>query len=123
MAEPLSVKKFTKSFFEWMPWVKNIRFILGLIVVLFICVTIYRAYFMKTKSQQIQIGKVGKGGTVIIEQKDDDRKVGLEFFVTSNVVGAQFRKDIGGSWSAGFGGQYNFKEKEPEPRVSLMCEW
>lgn len=44
-------KKFLASFFQVVPWVKNLRFILGAVIVAFIGFTVYRAYFVKQVQQ------------------------------------------------------------------------
>lgn len=44
--ETFSPGKFFGSFFQLIPWAKNIRYILGLILVVGICVMVYRAFFM-----------------------------------------------------------------------------
>jgi len=123
MNDPISPKKFIKSFVELKPWLKNIRFIAGLVIILFTGLTVYRAYFMKTDTQEVTIGTGERGGTVISEGKKGDRKVGLEFFLTSNDAGAVFFKDIGGNWRAGIGAEYDFDEKEVMPRTGLQWTW
>ena len=43
----ISPSKFISSFFQLLPWIKTSRFIIGAIIVLFIGITIWRAYFRK----------------------------------------------------------------------------
>jgi hypothetical protein len=124
LADKVSGKKFTKSFFELMPWVKNLRFILGLAILVFIGLTIYRAYFMKTNTQQVHIANVQPGGTVMIQQQEEEKQeVGLEFYVTSNDAGVSFFKSIGGPWKGSIGAQYDFKDEEIEPRVAASVSF
>jgi hypothetical protein len=47
----MDFKKFFLSFFQVVPWLKNIRFIAGTLIILIIGFTCYRAYFMKTVQQ------------------------------------------------------------------------
>jgi len=47
----MDFKKFFLSFFQVVPWLKNIRFIAGALIILIIGFTCYRAYFMKTVQQ------------------------------------------------------------------------
>ena len=47
----LSIKKFISSFFSLLPWIKTSRFIIGAIIIFFIGVTIWRAYFRKDIQQ------------------------------------------------------------------------
>lgn len=124
MEEPISGKKFVKSYVEWKPWIKTIRFGSGLFIILFILFTLYRAYFMKTDKQEVTIGTVEEGATVVIERaKKEEKRVGVNFFVTSKDAGAIFFKDIGSSWRAGLGAEYDFDHKEVMPRVELEWFW
>jgi exosortase/archaeosortase len=51
MAEKVDIKSWFSSFFQVVPWLKNIRFIAGTVIIAFIGLTIYRAYFVKTTQQ------------------------------------------------------------------------
>ena len=50
--EPISAKKFAVSFIQAKPWIKNARFVIGLVIILLIVLTIYRAWFMQSGSQK-----------------------------------------------------------------------
>lgn len=67
--EKFSISKFFGSFFEVVPWMKNIRFIVGLVLVLFVGYTVYRAYIMprNKQTQNTQI-HVAPGGTLNLNQ-------------------------------------------------------
>ena len=56
--ETISAKKFVGSFFQLMPWVKNIRFIIGLVIILLVGLTIYKAFFKETRHTRIVAEKV-----------------------------------------------------------------
>lgn len=75
--EKFSFGKFLASFFQAVPWAKNIRFILGLALVVFVGFTIYRAYLMP-KNKQVQNTQisVASGGTLNFTptQKMEEKK-------------------------------------------------
>lgn len=50
-ADVPSASKFFGSFFQLIPWLKDIRTLAGIVIIIFIGFTIYRAYFMKTQQQ------------------------------------------------------------------------
>ena len=122
MKESIEPKKFARSFFEAIPWMKTVRHFIGIVIIILIGLTIYLAYFKPHKQQNVHIGNVESGGTVVIEA-DSPGKTGLEFFITSNDVGAQFIKSIDANWYAGLGAQYDFKSEEIRPRVSIGVGW
>lgn len=72
--DKLSAKKFATSFVQAKPWIKNIRFILGLVIVLLIATTIYRAWFSSgtQKSKHIVIALPGSR-IESIEQTTDQK--------------------------------------------------
>jgi len=51
VVEKFSAGKFFGSFFQLIPWVKDIRTYAGLAILLFVGFTIYRAYFVKAQQQ------------------------------------------------------------------------
>ncbi len=53
--EKFSILKFFGSFTQVLPWIKTLRYVLGILGVGFIGLTIYRAYFMPTKREVTQI--------------------------------------------------------------------
>lgn len=71
MSEPLSVAKFVGSFADPLSWIKNIRFIAGAALILFLLFTLYRAYFVKNKTTMI---RVEKGATANIYEVGDKKK-------------------------------------------------
>jgi len=75
--EAFSFKKFFASFFQAVPWMKNIRFILGLVIILVLGYTIYRAYIMP-RNKQVQNTQihVDSGGTLNLtnSQKIEEKK-------------------------------------------------
>jgi len=62
--EKFSLTKFLGSFAQWLPWVKTLRYAIGIIAILFLLFTIYKAFFEKKNSQKITIGS---GSTVNIK--------------------------------------------------------
>jgi len=74
-SEKFSLLKFAGSFFQFLPWVKTIRYALGFLGVGFIGLTIYRAYFMPTNKQVTQIvAQSGSQVTVVEEKKKETKK-------------------------------------------------
>ena len=49
--EPFSLIKFGKSFFEFLPWVKTMRYLIGILIVALIAGVIYTKFFKKTNTQ------------------------------------------------------------------------
>lgn len=43
----VDLKKFASSFFQAIPWMKNIRYFIGFVLILLVIYTIYRAWFYK----------------------------------------------------------------------------
>jgi len=68
--DKFSLLKFLGSFFQWLPWIKTLRFGLGLVIVAFVGFTVYKAFFVRTQ-QQTQKIVVEKGATAIIQQKQE----------------------------------------------------
>ena len=71
MSEPLSVAKFLGSFADPLSWIKNIRFLAGAAIILFLVFTLYRAYFVKNKITRI---RVDKGGIANIYEVGEKKK-------------------------------------------------
>ena len=68
--EPFSWAKFFSGFTSLTSWAKDIKTIAVLVILLFVGVTIWRAYFMPTQNQNqhqtinVQRGAVASGGTL-----------------------------------------------------------
>uniref|UniRef100_A0A6M3IX30 Uncharacterized protein n=1 Tax=viral metagenome TaxID=1070528 RepID=A0A6M3IX30_9ZZZZ len=73
----MDIKKFFASFFQVVPWLKNLRFIAGTLIIAFFALTVYRAFFMKTiqQTQHADI-TVQPGGTIYYSpvQKTETKK-------------------------------------------------
>lgn len=61
MAESFSIKKFIKSFFEWLPWIKTMRHLIGIAIIGVVCLVAYQKFFKKPNVQNTTIkGNVDK---------------------------------------------------------------
>ncbi len=72
--EKLSLSKFIMSFFEWLPWVKTFRYIIGIALVLLLIYFLYIKLFKKPNQTTVFQGNVGK---VTISQ--NQKKVFIPF--------------------------------------------
>ena len=78
--EKFSILKFFGSFAQVLPWVKTLRYALGILGVGFIGLTIYRAYFMPTKREVTQI--VAEAGShVSLTKREDKRGITVTPFI------------------------------------------
>lgn len=77
--EKFSLLKFLGSFFQFLPWVKTLRYAAGFALLGFIGVTIYRAFFMPTQTTRQETHIIAQpGAQVTIDQKREEKKPGLE---------------------------------------------
>jgi len=59
--EKFSLSKYIMSFFQWLPWLKTIRHLTGIIIILCIVGFIYAKFFKKEASQETTFqGDVGE---------------------------------------------------------------
>ncbi len=73
--EGFSLLKFAGSFFQFLPWVKTLRYAAGFALLGFIGITIYRAFFMPTESVKQETHIVAHSGAqVTIDQKREEKK-------------------------------------------------
>jgi hypothetical protein len=70
--EKFSITKFFSSFFQWLPWVKTLRYVIGAIIILAVVFTV-KAFFNKTQQQTNTI-TVQPGGVANIQQIQDGKK-------------------------------------------------
>lgn len=78
--EKFNILKFFGSFTQLLPWVKTLRYALGILGVGFIGLTIYRAYFMPTKREVTQI--VAEAGShVSLTKREDKRGITVTPFI------------------------------------------
>ncbi len=98
--EKFSLLKFAGSFFQLLPWVKNLRYAAGIALVGFIGLTIYRAFFMPTESTRQETRIIAqRGAQVTIDQKREEKKRGIElhpFVEGYGFVESDDRKGVGG---------------------------
>ena len=77
--EKFSLLKFLGSFFQFLPWVKTLRYAAGFALLGFIGVTIYRAFFMPTQTTRQETHIIAQpGAQVTIDQKREEKKPGIE---------------------------------------------
>lgn len=74
--EKFSLTKFFGSFFQWLPWVKTLRYAAGIGVIILAGLIIYRVIFGKT---QTQIIRAEKGSNVKISQINVVKKTFIPF--------------------------------------------
>ncbi len=76
--EKFDLFKFLGSFFQVLPWVKNIRFVIGIALIGFVGLTIYRAFFMPTQTtKQVTQIVAQSGSKVTVDQKHEEKCSGL----------------------------------------------
>ena len=78
-SEKFSLLKFAGSFFQFLPWVKTLRYAAGIALVGFVGLTIYRAFFMPTQTtKQVTHIIAQPGAQVTVDQKKEEKKPGIE---------------------------------------------
>ncbi len=98
--EKFSLLKFAGSFFQFLPWVKTLRYVVGIALIGFVGLTIYRAFFMPTQiTKQITHIIAQPGAQVIVDQKKEEKKSRID--ISPFVEGYGFaesdnRKGVGG---------------------------
>jgi hypothetical protein len=75
-AEKFSITKFFGSFFQWLPWVKTLRYAIGVGAIVFALIFIYKAFFGKTQTQVI---RAESGSNVRINQINVVKKTFIPF--------------------------------------------
>jgi hypothetical protein len=77
--EKFSLLKFAGSFFQFLPWVKTLRYAAGIALLGFVGLTIYRAFFMPTQAtKQVTHIIAQPGAQVTVDQKKEEKKSGIE---------------------------------------------
>jgi len=77
--ERFSLLKFAGSFFQFLPWVKTLRYAAGIALIGFVGLTIYRAFFMPTQTtKQVTHIIAQPGAQVTVDQKKEEKKPGIE---------------------------------------------
>ena len=77
--EKFSLLKFAGSFFQFLPWVKTLRYAAGIALIGFVGLTIYRAFFMPTQiTKQVAHIIAQPGAQVTIDQEKEEKKSGIE---------------------------------------------
>lgn len=97
--EKFSLLKFAGSFFQFLPWVKTLRYAVGIALIGFIGLTIYRAFFMPTQTtKQVTHIIAQPGSQVTVDQKKEEKKPGIEvspFVEGYGFVESDERKGVG----------------------------
>jgi hypothetical protein len=76
--EKFNLFKFLGSFFQLLPWIKNIRYMVGFALAGFVGLTIYRAFFMPTQTtKQVTQIVAQRGAQVTVDQKREEKASGL----------------------------------------------
>ena len=77
--EKFNLLKFLGSFFQFLPWVKTLRYAAGFALLGLIGITVYRAFFMPTQTTKQETHIIAQpGAQVTIDQKREEKKSGLE---------------------------------------------
>ena len=97
--EKFNLLKFLGSFFQFLPWVKTLRYAAGIALVGFIGLTIYRAFFMPTQTTRQETHIIAQPGAQVTVDQKREEKPGIE--VSPFVEGYGFaesdnRKGVGG---------------------------
>ena len=98
-SEKFSLFKFAGSFFQFLPWVKTLRYVAGIALIGFVGLTIYRAFFMPTQTtKQVTHIIAQPGSQVTVDQKRQEKKSGIEvspFVEGYGFVESDERKGVG----------------------------
>jgi hypothetical protein len=99
-SEKFSLLKFAGSFFQFLPWVKTLRYAAGIALIGFVGLTIYKAFFMPTETTKQETHIIAQpGAQVTIDQKREEKKSGLEihpFVEGYGFAESDDRKGVGG---------------------------
>lgn len=76
--EKFDLFKFVGSFFQILPWVKNIRYVIGVALIGFVGLTIYRAFFMPTQTTRQETHIVAQPGSQVTIDQKQEKKSGVE---------------------------------------------
>ena len=97
--ERFSLLKFAGSFFQFLPWVKTLRYAAGIALIGFVGLTIYRAFFMPTESTRQETHIIAQSGAQItVDQKKQEKKSGIAvspFIEGYGFVESDERKGVG----------------------------
>jgi uncharacterized SAM-binding protein YcdF (DUF218 family) len=99
MSEGFSLTKFIGSFFQVLPWIKTLRYAVGVALIGLIGLTIYRAFIMPTNQRSKKlILLLSQGAQITLDQKRQE-KSGMD--INPFVEGYGFaesdnRKGVGG---------------------------
>lgn len=102
MADPTeapSASKWFGSFFQLVPWLKDLRTIAAICTIAFVGFTIYRAYFMKTQQQtqhNTTTVTAQPGSHITVEAPKQEMKSDKSHFSIGPFVGGSTDGDIFG---------------------------
>ena len=75
--EKFSLLKFAGSFFQFLPWVKTLRYATGIALVGFVGLTIYRAFFMPTQTTKQVTHIIAQPGAQVTVDQKKEKKSGI----------------------------------------------
>ncbi len=95
--DPFNLMKFIISFFQLVPWIKTARYTIGIAVIGFAGLVVYRAFFLPT-SKTVNNIVAQSGAHVIVDGKKEDKsRFGIRPFVEGyGFAESDDRRGVGG---------------------------
>ena len=95
--EAFNLMKFITSFFQLVPWVKTARYTIGIAVIGFVGLVIYRSFFLST-DKTINNIVAQSGAHVTVEQKKEEKsRFGIRPFIEGyGFAESDDRRGVGG---------------------------
>ena len=95
--ELFNLMKFVTSFFQLVPWVKTARYTIGIALIGFVGLVIYRAFFIPT-SKTVNNILAQSGAHVTVDQKKEEKpRFGIRPFVEGyGFAESDDRRGVGG---------------------------
>ena len=95
--EAFNLMKFIASFFQLVPWVKTARYTIGIAVIGFVGLVIYRSFFLST-DKTINNIVAQSGAHVTVEQKKEEKsRFGIRPFIEGyGFAESDDRRGVGG---------------------------
>ena len=95
--EAFNLLKFLSSFFQFVPWIKTVRYAIGIGVIGFTGLIVYRAFFLPTQ-KTINTIVAQSGAHVTVEQKKEEKpRFGIRPFIEGyGFAESDDRRGVGG---------------------------